>query len=131
MGVVFSYNGSFRKAQKKQILQARRAMYAVLNKARILRLPFDIIIELFDRCVVPILLYGCEIWGYENINELDKFHRQFLRIVFKAFKCTPNVMLYGESGAYNIETYVNSRLVHFWTRLRNCNNGKISTILCK
>ena len=48
LGVTFSYNGSFRSAIEKQITQARKAMYSLLQKAKILRLPFDVIFELYE-----------------------------------------------------------------------------------
>ena len=131
LGVVFNYNGSFKKAISKQISQARKAMYALITKARILRLPFDIIMELFNVCVVPILLYGSEVWGYENITDLEVFHRQFLRIVLKAYQFTPNAMLYGESGSFDLKTLIDSRIVNFWAKLRNCNKEKISSLLSK
>ena len=95
LGVNFHYNGSFKNAIKKQIKQARKAMYALLSKTRILGLPLDIVLELFNVCVVPILLYGAEIWAYENVEDIEIFHRQFLRIILKAHKFTPNPMLYG------------------------------------
>ena len=30
-----------------------------------------IMLKLFDSCVAPILLYGCEVWGYENTDIID------------------------------------------------------------
>ena len=105
--------------------------YTFLNKTRILGLSVDIVLELFNVCVVPILLYGAEIWGYENVEDLEKFHRQFLRIILKAYKSTPNAMLYGETGAFDLRTRIDSRLVNFWAKLRNCQDtNKISSILC-
>ena len=35
-------------------------MFGLLKNFRKLMLPLDIQIELFDRLVVPILLYGCD-----------------------------------------------------------------------
>ena len=64
LGVTFNYNGSFKNAIEKQITQARKAMYSLLQKAKILRLPFDIIFELYEQCVIPVLLYGSEVWGF-------------------------------------------------------------------
>ncbi len=29
----------------------------------------DLQIALFDRMIVPIMLYGCEVWGPENYTE--------------------------------------------------------------
>ncbi len=31
-------------------------------------------LELFDRMIVPIMLYGCEVWGSENDTETKKLH---------------------------------------------------------
>ena len=54
-------------------------MYAVVTKARQLNLPIDLQLHLFDTSVLPILLYGCEVWGYENIRVLDKFILDFVK----------------------------------------------------
>ena len=53
LGVTFNYNGTFTKAMEKQINQARKAMFIVLEKALILNLPFDVICELYEKCVIP------------------------------------------------------------------------------
>ena len=40
-------------------------------------------------------------------------------------------MLYGETGTYDLRTTIDSRLVNFWAKLRNCQGAnKISSILC-
>ena len=38
-------------------------MFSLLEKAKILRLPVDIVCELFDKCVAPVLMYRSEFWG--------------------------------------------------------------------
>ena len=48
-------------------------MFAVIEKARVLRLPVDIVCELFNVCVVPVLLYGSEIRGFENLRDVEIF----------------------------------------------------------
>ena len=45
-------------------------MYALINKMRILSSSIDIKLKLFDQLVVPVILYGCEIWGDNNIDKL-------------------------------------------------------------
>lgn len=59
LGITFNYNGNFNKAIKKQISQAKSAMFCLLTKASKLFLPIDITCDLFDRLVLPILIYGC------------------------------------------------------------------------
>ena len=43
---------------------AMRAMFVVLKKSRSINLDIDIQLELFDLVVFPIMLYGCEVWGF-------------------------------------------------------------------
>jgi hypothetical protein len=39
-------------------------MYEVLRKGRIHNLSIKCQLDLLDKIVKPILLYGCEIWGF-------------------------------------------------------------------
>ncbi len=75
LGVKFNYNGNYKKMIAKQITQARKAL---LTQARKLQLPIDIQCQLFDHLVLPILLYGSEVWGYKDLLQVEVFHRKFL-----------------------------------------------------
>ena len=55
LGVTFNHIGSFKKAIYKQITQARKALFVLTEKARMLRLPVDIVPKLFETCIVPVL----------------------------------------------------------------------------
>ncbi len=46
---------------------ARKAMSGLIKKPRNLHLPLHCILTAFDTLVVPILLYGSEVWGFENL----------------------------------------------------------------
>ena len=65
-GTIFSRKGNFGRNKARLVQQARKAMFYVLRKARKLSLPIDILLQLFDAMVAPILLYGAEVWGYEK-----------------------------------------------------------------
>ena len=65
--IFFSRKGTFYKKNKtKLVQQERKAMFYVLRKARKLCLPIDVLLQLVDAMVAPILLYGSEVWGYED-----------------------------------------------------------------
>ena len=34
-------------------------------------------IDLFNKVVKPVLLYGCEIWGYGNLDILEQVQLRF------------------------------------------------------
>ena len=98
LGTTFSYNGKFKDAIKKQTIQAQRALFAIKSKKDIYNLPVDILLDLFDKMILPILLYGCEIWGFENLDCIEIFYRTFLKYVLRLNKQTANCMVYGEAG---------------------------------
>ncbi len=43
---------------------------------RRLKLDIKSSLELFDSCVMPVLNYGCEIWGYKQAESIEKVHRK-------------------------------------------------------
>ena len=47
-------------------------MFSLLRRSRQLDLPLDIQVELFDTLIMPILTYGCEVWGVQNLNSIEK-----------------------------------------------------------
>lgn len=131
LGAMFSYNGRFQRHNQRLVDQARKSMFAVLRKARWLHLPVDIQIQLFDSMVVPILLYGSEVSGFENCDALERLCIQFYKIILKAKKSTPDIMLYGELGRYPISIFTKSRMIGFWQRIINGKTDKISYKLYK
>lgn len=58
LGEMFSYMNCISKAIAKQVSQAKEALLAVMAKARNLHLPIDILHNLFNHLVPPLLLYG-------------------------------------------------------------------------
>ena len=129
LGVKFNYNNKFKKGINKQINQARRAMFSLISKARKLDLPVDIQLELFDQLVGPILLYGCEIWGFDNISHVEKFHLKFCKQLLRLKTCTPNCMVYGELGRTALCSSVDKRMINFWYKVANSKTHKLTSIM--
>ena len=67
-------------------------LYIVYRKLRNISIPIDLQFKLFDTLILPILIYGCEIWGYENTKQLEKLHLQFCRNILGVRTTTPNFM---------------------------------------
>jgi hypothetical protein len=64
--------------------QGRKAMsVSVFTKSRKLNLPIYIQLQLFESMVAPILLYGSEMWGFENVNIADVLYLQFYNLILK------------------------------------------------
>lgn len=129
LGTVFNYNNKFNKAKKKQVNQARGALYSLLAKSYDLQLPLDIQLQLFDQIVLPVLLYGCEVWGFEDISQVESFHMKFCKKILKVHNYTANCMVYGELGRHRLIKTIEVRMVTFWARIVNGSKYKLSYTL--
>ena len=92
-------------------------MYSVISKSRVHSLSIDCIMELFDRILLPIVTYGCEVWGFSNIDLLERFHLKFCKYILKIRRTSPNFMVYGELGRYPISVDIKVRTIMYWANL--------------
>lgn len=129
LGIFFSKTGSFLMARKHIAEQARKALYYLYTRINNLNLPIDLQIKLFDHTILPILTYGCEVWGFENIQILERIHAEFLRTITKTKKSTPYYMLFAELGRYPLEITIKIRMIGFWTRIISGKETKLSYLL--
>ena len=86
LGVVFNKSGNLKHTINENIDKARRAFYLLMRTCKEKLVPLDCQVELFTRCIEPILLYGCELWGYEDCSQLDTFRLKCFKIMWNKFK---------------------------------------------
>ena len=48
-------------------------------------------IQLFDSIITPILLYGTEVWGLDNVSNIEKIQIRFYKSVFFSRQFTGTV----------------------------------------
>lgn len=82
LGIIFMSNGSFSENMIKLLGKGRKAMYSMLRKCRSSGLPIDIQLKMVDTMVSPILLYACEVWGYENNDAVESLFYNFTKLYF-------------------------------------------------
>ena len=82
LGIIFSRSGSFAAAKKHIAEQGNKAVFALLRKINSLFLPFDIQIELLNKAIKPILLYGCEIWGVGKNDIIERVQLKYFKHIF-------------------------------------------------
>ena len=58
-------------------------MFSLLRKIKCLNLPFDVQIDFFTKIVKPVLLYGSEIWGFGNLDILERVQLSFYKYILK------------------------------------------------
>ena len=131
LGTTFNYNGTFNKAKAKQALQAKKATFSLITKIKQLNLTFETSIELFERLIIPVLLYGSEIWGYEDPKQLQIMNNNVMRKFLKLHKSTPMCMINGELGLKEVSEFIENRMMNFWFQIETGEESKISSILYK
>ena len=129
LGTIFSSNGSMKAAVLKQVMQANRALFKVCSMISALNLPIDICCQLFDNMVVPVLLYGCEIWGSSHAQYIENFHKKFMKYLLRISKFSANCMAYGELGRMPLQVLIQKRVIGFWMRLKGGSRHKLSYIM--
>ena len=103
-------------------------MFSLIAQAQRL-LPIDIVVELYDQLLLPILLHGSEIWGFSDISAIEVMYRNVLRGILKLNRSTANCMVYGELGKCCIMNSVKERMVNLCSRLVTSKQSKISYIM--
>ena len=122
---------SHSKAMSKQVNQASKALFKLSCQCNRLDLPIDVQLELYKVLVLPILLYGSEVWGFENLYQLESFQLKFLKRLLKVHKRTSNCMVYGETGMFKLMKLVECKMLTFWARIISGKESKISCLLYK
>ena len=70
-------------------------------------------IDLFNKLIKPIPLYGCEIWGIGNIDIIERVQLKFLKMILNLNKSTPSYMVYGETGTFPLKLILKQELSRF------------------
>ena len=92
-------------------------MYGVISKCKQHNLSMDCQKDLFDRIVQPVLLYGCEIWGFTKNTLIEKLHLKYCKYILGLNTKTPNYMVYGELGRFPLIINIKVRMISFWAKL--------------
>ena len=126
LGIIFTNNQRFTQTIKSNVSKGKRAIYSILSKAKSNGLSLSCQIHLFKVIVLPIFLYGCEVWGYENLAILEKAQLEFCRILLKLNKSTPKYFLLSETGLLPIHILVKNRIVKYWANIMTGKRTKVA-----
>ena len=97
LGICFARSGSFLTSRKYLQEKATKAIYGLLQKCKKQILSIECQFDMFDKTILPMLL-----WGFENIDIIERVHLRFCRLILRLKQSTPNFMVYGElaTGGY-------------------------------
>ena len=95
LGITLSKTGNFNLAKKKISVIGIKAIYEVLKLGRTHNLSIPCQLNLLDKMVKPVLLYGCEIWSYGNCQIIERVHLKFCNFLLHMKTSKPSFMIYG------------------------------------
>ena len=99
-------------------------MYFVLSKSKENNLSVECTLKFFDCMPLPILLYGCKIWGYENIDIIESIHIDFMRHILPAKKSTPFYFMIDGELVFGRDSYLINK-EHYNTYYTNSCSGTL------
>jgi hypothetical protein len=106
-------------------------MFEVLKRGKIHNLSIQCQLDLFDKIIKPILLYGCEVWGFSKNEIIERVHLRFCKQLLNFKTSTPTCMVYGELGRYPLDIDIQVRTISCWAKLISGKQTKLSAIIYK
>ena len=107
-------------------IKATRALFAIRKKMKLSKLPAKLAIKIFNSQIVPILLYGSEVWGpYMDVNfytwdktKIEQTQTQFLKQVLGCHITTSNIMARAETGCRPLLNQIIKRYILYYKHLK-------------
>ena len=124
LGVTFSFNGKWRRHIKSVSQKAEFAANKILGFAmRFKELNHKEVLKIFDAVVVPMLLYGCELFGTEEITELMAVvERKFIRRLIGLPNSIPGAALELMLGRIGVRDKARLAALMYWKKSVNKKN---------
>ena len=118
LGIVFSPNGLYNKAQRQLSQQGNKAMFKLFSSVSKFRnLNPGILLDLFDKLILPILCYSCEVWGFNVGKDIERVHLRFCKYILRIKNNTLNEIVYGELGRRPLYVYRMTRTIKYWIHI--------------
>ena len=129
LGFEFNKNKRYITAIKNNLIKGRRASFSIFKKARKLNLSVSCQIYILNTIVKPILLYGCEIFCFENVNMPYVCYVQCLKRILCLKKTTPSYMVFGETGSTPLHVDIMKRALCFYVKLQQPGNTNLASVM--
>ena len=131
LGNLFYENLSFKPNLEFVVKKATKASFLFwkyLNRFHNMKV--SEILLLYDSLIVPILLYGCEVWGpmvspKEIENTIELFNRKMLRRVLKVGDRCTKIPLYCETGRLPLEYEIKLKVLKYLFQIRRWDEKKL------
>ena len=116
LGLNLICDGKLKLAIETLSNQATRAIFVIKKLYNYNNLDVYSKMKLFESIVVPILCYGCEVWGFDNVNDIEKIQIRFYKNLLELNRNTSNISVFGELGRYPLNIIIKERIIKYWLK---------------
>ena len=125
LGVTINNKGSFTEHVSNIVDKAQKCLYALLAKNRKWKgFKPKLLLYLFDHTISPILSYGCEIWGNQDWDIIEKLHLFICKFSLGVKASAPTDGVYAELGRYPLKILRHIQMIKFALRVWNLENSR-------
>lgn len=118
LGLTISNSGVWTAAQSELANRATKGLFCIksfLYNSKITNI--KVATKLFDSCIIPILNYGGEIWGFNRGNDIDRVSDNFYKFITKLPRNANNITARGELGRPRAHYKRYLRIIKYWLKL--------------
>ena len=117
LGVTMSTRLSWSPAQSTLAAQAKKALLVISEVNNKCDYSFKTACEIFDKCILPILTYGSEVWGPYANELIECVHNKFCKLQLGVGASTPTPAVLGECGRDRIYVSCVIKCIKYWLKL--------------
>ena len=117
LGVVFTSGGSFVQAANTLAGKGMRSLHSLFAMTRNMKVPINIMFNLFDSYVLSVLNYGAEVWGFLNSDNIEKVQKKFCKWILNVKQSTNTLALYGELGRFPLYIERHIRMIKYFLKI--------------
>ena len=126
LGLDFTTRMSFPSSTLSMVAKARKACNDILRSLNTLNCyNLNIFMKLFDAKIAPILSYGSELFGLNEISDIESVHLYALKRFLNVSIHCSNARVYADTGRYPLSITHKVKCTKFWLRLMKMSPNRI------
>ena len=132
LGIIFTSKLCWTVPLQTLSSQADRALYTLKRVMKTVGgLPVSLSLDLFDKLIVPILLYGSEVWGTKHRESIEIVHTKFCKYILSVSYNTSNAAVLGDLGRTPLSVLYKYRCVKCWLNIVHDNETRLRNAMYK
>ena len=124
-------NGKYFTAMEELAKKAMRATHRIYTLSTYNYISLEMLLKAFETMVKPVLLYSCELWGYQmrDDNIIESTFVKFCKHILGVRRKTTNIAVRSGLGVNPLKIDTKLNMLMYLTYLREQKNHLLSTSL--